>query len=314
MMIPLPKAVKRQRRDNMSVKNIKSIIHAKDTDIAVISAIGQDDYISLTDIARYRSDEPKDVIKNWLRSKATIEFLGLWEELNNPNFKGVEFDSFRNEAGANAFTLSPQKWIDATNAIGIISRSGRYGGTYAHKDIAFEFASWVSPEFKLYIIKDYQRLKSDEAHRLALDWNVKRLLSKANYKLHTEAIKQNLIPPEITTDKQGFIYANEADVLNVALFGMTAAQWRKDNPELSGNMRDHATIEQLLVLANLENANAMYIEEGKSRGERAILLNKLAISQLRTLADTASIAHLTSLQDNKELTDKAAPKVGEKRE
>ena len=298
----------------MSVKNIKSIIHAKDTDIAVISAIGQDDYISLTDIARYRSDEPKDVIKNWLRSKATIEFLGLWEELNNPNFKGVEFDSFRNEAGANAFTLSPQKWIDATNAIGIISRSGRYGGTYAHKDIAFEFASWVSPEFKLYIIKDYQRLKSDEAHRLALDWNVKRLLSKANYKLHTEAIKQNLIPPEITADKQGFIYANEADVLNVALFGMTAAHWRKDNPELSGNMRDHATIEQLLVLANLENANAMYIEEGKSREERAILLNKLAISQLRTLADTASIAHLTSLQDNKELTDKAAPKVGEKRE
>ena len=313
-MIPLPRAAKRQRRDNMSVKNIKSIIHAKDTDIAVISAIGQDDYISLTDIARYRSDEPKDVIKNWLRSKATIEFLGLWEELNNPNFKGVEFDSFRNEAGANAFTLSPQKWIDATNAIGIISRSGRYGGTYAHKDIAFEFASWVSPEFKLYIIKDYQRLKSDEAHRLALDWNVKRLLSKANYKLHTEAIKQNLIPPEITADKQGFIYANEADVLNVALFGMTAAQWRKDNPELSGNMRDHATIEQLLVLANLENANAMYIEEGKSREERAILLNKLAISQLRTLADTASIANLTSLQDNKELTDKAAPKGGEKRE
>ncbi len=313
-MIPLPRAAKRQRRDNMSVKNIKSVIHAKDTDIAVISAIGQDDYISLTDIARYRSDEPKDVIKNWLRSKATIEFLGLWEELNNPNFKGVEFDSFRNEAGANTFTLSPQKWIDATNAIGIISKSGRYGGTYAHKDIAFEFASWVSPEFKLYIIKDYQRLKSDEAHRLALDWNVKRLLSKANYKLHTEAIKQNLIPPEITADKQGFIYANEADVLNVALFGMTAAQWRKDNPELSGNMRDHATIEQLLVLANLENANAMYIEEGKSREERAILLNKLAISQLRTLADTASIAHLTSLQDNKELTDKAAPKGGEKRE
>ena len=294
----------------MSIKNINSVIHAKDTDIAVISAIGQDDYISLTDIARYRSDEPKDVVKNWLRSKATIEFLGLWEELNNPNFKGVEFDSFRNEAGANAFTLSPQKWIEATNAIGIISKSGRYGGTYAHKDIAFEFASWVSPEFKLYIIKDYQRLKSDEAHRLALDWNVKRLLSKANYKLHTEAIKQNLIPPEIRADKQGFIYANEADVLNVALFGMTASQWRSDNPELSGNMRDYATIEQLLVLANLENANAMYIEEGKSREERALLLNKLAIAQLRTLADTASIARLASLQDNSEskvFADKAAP-------
>ena len=309
-MKPFPKATMNKGREKMSVKNIKSVIHAKDTDIAVISAIGEDDYISLTDIARYRSDEPKDVVKNWLRSKATIEFLGLWEELNNPNFKGVEFDSFRNEAGANAFTLSPQKWIEATNAIGIISKSGRYGGTYAHKDIAFEFASWVSPKFKLYIIKDYQRLKSDEAHRLALDWNVKRLLSKANYKLHTEAIKQNLIPPEIRADKQGFIYANEADVLNVALFGMTAAQWRSDNPELSGNMRDYATIEQLLVLANLENANAMYIEEGKSREERVVLLNKLAISQLRTLADTASIARLASLQDNSEnkvLTDKAAP-------
>lgn len=297
------------------VKNlVKDTIHANGIDIGIYTQNFENEFISLTDIARYKSDEPKDVIKNWMRSKDTIEFLGLWEKLHNSNFKGVEFDSFRNEAGANAFTLSPQKWIDATNAIGIISRSGRYGGTYAHKDIAFEFASWVSPEFKLYIIKDYQRLKSDEAHRLALDWNVKRLLSKANYKLHTEAIKQNLIPPEITADKQGFIYANEADVLNVALFGMTAAQWRKDNPELSGNMRDHATIEQLLVLANLENANAMYIEEGKSREERAILLNKLAISQLRTLADTASIAHLTSLQDNKELTDKAAPKVGEKRE
>lgn len=293
---------------------VKDTIHANGIDIGIYTQDFENEFISLTDIARYKSDEPKDVIKNWMRSKDTIEFLGLWEKLHNSNFKGVEFDSFRNEAGANAFTLSPQKWIDATNAIGIISRSGRYGGTYAHKDIAFEFASWVSPEFKLYIIKDYQRLKSDEAHRLALDWNVKRLLSKANYKLHTEAIKQNLIPPEITADKQGFIYANEADVLNVALFGMTAAQWRKDNPELSGNMRDHATIEQLLVLANLENANAMYIEEGKSREERAILLNKLAISQLRTLAGTASIAHLTSLQDNKELTDKAAPKVGEKRE
>lgn len=294
----------------MSVKNIKSVIHAKDTDIAVISAIGQDDYISLTDIARYRSDEPTAVISNWMRSKDTIEFLGLWEQLNNENFKPIEFEGFRNEAGANAFTLSPKKWIEATNAIGIISKSGRYGGTYAHKDIAFEFASWVSPEFKLYIIKDYQRLKSDEAHRLALDWNVKRLLSKANYKLHTEAIKQNLIPPEIRADKQGFIYANEADVLNVALFGMTAAQWRSDNPELSGNMRDYATIEQLLVLANLENANAMYIEEGKSREERALLLNKLAIAQLRTLADTASIARLASLQDNSEskvFADKAAP-------
>ena len=294
----------------MSEKNIKSVIHAKDTDIAVISTIGQDDYISLTDIARYRSDDPTAVISNWMRSKDTIEFLGLWEQLNNENFKPLEFEGFRNEAGANAFTLSPKKWIEATNAIGIISKSGRYGGTYAHKDIAFEFASWVSPEFKLYIIKDYQRLKSDEAHRQALDWNVKRLLSKANYKIHTEAVKQNLIPPKIRADKQGFIYANEADVLNVALFGMTAAQWRKDNPELSGNMRDYATIEQLLVLANLENANAMYIESGKSREERVLLLNQLAISQLRILTDNASVNRLTSLDNssdnNKELTDKTS--------
>lgn len=276
----------------MSSNDIKSVIHAKDTEITVISAIGQDDYISLTDIARYRSDEPKDVIKNWLRSKSTIEYLGLWEQLNNPNFKGVEFDSFRNEAGANAFTLSPQKWISATNAIGIISKSGRYGGTYAHKDIAFEFASWVSAEFKLYIIKDYQRLKSEESHRLALDWNVKRLISKANYKIHTDAIKQKLIPPDISAKSQGFVYANEADVLNVAVFGITASEWRKANPELTGNMRDHATIEQLLVLSNLESINAMLIESGISRAERAIQLNKIAISQLRTLANNASVEQI----------------------
>lgn len=272
--------------------DIKSVIHAKDTDIAVISAVGQEDYISLTDIARYRSDEPKDVIKNWLRSKSTIEYLGLWEQLNNPNFKGVEFDSFRNEAGANAFTLSPQKWISATNAIGIISKSGRYGGTFAHKDIAFEFASWVSPEFKLYIIKDYQRLKSDEAYKQALDWNVKRLISKANYKIHTDAIKQNLIPPDISAKRQGFVYASEADVLNVAIFGMTAAEWRKANPELTGNMRDHATIEQLLVLSNLESINAMLIETGISREERAIQLNKIAISQMKALSDNASVKQI----------------------
>lgn len=289
----------------MPSNDIKSVIHAKDTDIAVISAVGQDDYISLTDIARYRSDEPKDVIKNWMRSKSTIEYLGLWEQLNNPNFKGVEFDSFRNEAGANAFTLSPQKWIAATNAIGIISRSGKSGGTFAHKDIAFEFASWVSPEFKLYIIKDYQRLKSDEAHQLALDWNVKRLISKANYKIHTEAIKQNLIPPDVSTKRQGFVYANEADVLNVALFGVTAAEWRKENPEAKGNIRDYATIEQLLVLANLESTNAMLIEAGISREDRAVQLNRLAISQLKTLSDNASVNQIKGLSDKgKSLTSK----------
>ncbi len=274
----------------MQNNSIKNVIHAKDTEIAVISVVGKEDYISLTDIARYRSDEPKDVVKNWLRSKATIEFLGLWEQLNNPNFKGVEFDSFRNEAGANAFTMSPQKWINATNAIGIISKSGRYGGTFAHKDIAFEFASWISPEFKLYIIKDYQRLKEDEAYRLSLDWNVKRLISKANYKIHTEAIKDNLIPPNIAKSRQGFIYASEADVLNVALFGQTAAEWCKANPEAKGNMRDYATIEQLLVLANLESANAMFIENGIEQSERAVILNQLAIKQLKTLSDATSVS------------------------
>jgi len=284
----------------MQNDSIKSVIHAKDTEIAVISAVGKEDYISLTDIARYRSDEPNDVVKNWLRSKSTIEFLGLWEQMNNPNFKPVEFDGFRKEAGANAFTMSPQKWINATNAIGIISKSGRYGGTFAHKDIAFEFASWISPEFKLYIIKDYQRLKEDEAYRLSLDWNVKRLISKANYKIHTEAIKDNLIPPDIAKSRQGFIYASEADVLNVALFGQTAAEWRKANPEAKGNMRDYATIEQLLVLANLESANAMFIENGVEQGKRAVMLNQLAIKQLKTLSEAASVKQLDTLDgDNK---------------
>lgn len=282
----------------MPNNSIKSVIHAKDTDIAVISAVGKEDYISLTDIARYRSDEPKDVVKNWLRSKSTIEFLGLWEQMNNPNFKGVEFDSFRNEAGSNAFTMSPQKWIKSTNAVGIISKSGNNGGTFAHKDIAFEFASWISPEFKLYIIKDYQRLKEDEAYRLSLDWNVKRLISKANYKIHTEAIKENLIPPDISKARQGFIYASEADVLNVALFGQTAAEWRKANPEAKGNMRDYATIEQLLVLANLESANAMFIENGMEQSERVILLNQLAIKQMKTLSEAASVKRLDVLDDD----------------
>lgn len=282
----------------MPNNSIKSVIHAKDTDIAVISAVGKEDYISLTDIARYRSDEPKDVVKNWLRSKSTIEFLGLWEQINNPNFKWVEFDSFKNEAGANSFTMSPQKWINATNAIGIISKSGKNGGTFAHKDIAFEFASWISPEFKLYIIKDYQRLKEDEAYRLSIDWNVKRLISKANYRIHTEAVKDNLIPPDISKRQQGIIYASEADVLNVALFGQTAAEWRKANSKAKGNMRDYATIEQLLVLANLKSANAMFIENGMEQSERVVLLNQLAIKQMKTLSEAASVKRLGVLDGN----------------
>ena len=277
-------------------KSVKTVIHAKDTEISVISNIEQDDYISLTDIARYKNpDEPKDDVKNWLRIRSTIEFLGLWEQLNNPKFKGVEFDSFRNESGANSFTLSPQKWIQATNAIGILSKSGKSGGTFAHKDIAFEFASWISPEFKLYIIQDYQRLKVDESHKELLDWNVKRLLSKANYKIHTNAIKENLVPPEITKQQKRIIYASEADMLNVALFGKTAAQWKRENPELKGNMRDYATVEQLLVLSNLENTNALFIEQGIDQWERLRKLNKIAITQIKALTGNNSVKQLKDM-------------------
>ena len=284
-------------------KEIQSIIHAKDTDITIISKPNQDDYISLTDIARYRNPEfPADVVKNWLRLRNTIEFLGLWEQLNNPNFKLVEFDQFKNEAGTNSFVLSPQKWIKTTSSIGLISKSGRYGGgTFAHKDIAFEFASWISPEFKLYIIQDYQRLKLDEAHVKSLDWNVKRLLSKANYKIHTNAIKANLIPPDVTKQTQVGIYANEADILNIALFGKTASQWRRENPDLKGNIRDYATIEQLLVLSNLENTNAIFIEQGIEQKERLLKLNKIAIAQITALTDTKSVNQLKTLDNVRQI-------------
>lgn len=285
-------------------KEIKSTIHAKDTDITVISKPSQDDYISLTDIAKYKNSEfPADVIKNWLRIRNTIEFLGLWEQLNNPEFKLVEFDQFKNEAGANSFVLSPQKWIRTTKAIGIISKSGRYGGgTFAHKDIAFEFASWISPEFKLYIIKDYQRLKTDEARIKSIDWNVKRLLSKANYKIHTNAIKLNLIPPEISKKEQGYIYADEADLLNIAMFGQTASQWRSNNPDLKGNIRDYATVEQLLVLSNLESINATLIDQGVEQQERLYQLNKIARAQLNALTNNKSVHQLQALDEKTKLT------------
>lgn len=237
----------------------------------------------MTDIARYKSDEPKDVIKNWMRSKDTIEFLGLWEKLHNSNFKGVEFDSFRNQAGSNAFTMSPTKWIETTGAIGIVSKSGRYGGTFAHSDIAFEFASWISAEFKLYIIKDYKRLKADENSRFSLNWNLNREISKLNYRIHTDAIKEKLIPPELTPAQISFTYANEADMLNVVLFGRTAKQWKDENPDIKGNMRDGATLNQLLILANLESYNAVLIHQGKNQKERMELLRQLALQQIRTL-------------------------------
>jgi len=263
---------------------VKETIHAKGFDIGIYTTDFQNEYISLTDIARYKSDEPNDVIRNWLRSRDTIEFLGLWESLHNSDFKPVEFDGFRNQAGLNAFTLSPSKWIEGVNAIGIVSKSGRYGGTYAHSDIAFEFASWISAEFKLYIIKDYKRLKSDENSHLSLNWNLNREISKLNYRIHTDAIKANLIPPDLTPEQISYTYANEADMLNVALFGKTAKQWRNENPDSKGNIRDDATINQLLVLANMESYNAILIEQGKRQSERLIILHALAVKQLQTIA------------------------------
>lgn len=249
-----------------------------------LTRINDDDYISLTDIARVRNpDEPKDVVKNWLRNRGTVEYLGLWEKINNATFKGVEFDSFRLQAGSNSFTLSPNKWIEATGAIGIKSTVGRGGGTYAHRDITFEFASWVSAEFKLYLIKEFQRLKEDEAIRLESGWNFKRSLARVNYKIHTDAIKETIIPNSITLTQTGHIYASEADLLNVALFGMTAKAWREQNMELPGNIRDAASVEQLVVLSNLESLNAAFIRQGLSQPERLKALNELAISQLRSL-------------------------------
>lgn len=264
-------------------KKYKDSIHAKGTDIAVLSSGDENDFISLTDIARYKSDDPAATIQNWMRSRDVIEFLGLWEELNNPEFKPLEFEGFKTQAGANAFTMSPKKWTDATNAVGIISKPGRNGGTFAHRDIAFEFASWISAEFKLYIIKDYQRLKADENSRLALGWNLNRTLAKINYRIHTDAIKEMLIPPDVTPWRQGITYANEADVLNVSLFGMTAKEWREDNPDAKGNIRDEASLQQLIVLANLESINAELIRQGVPQSERLMRLNASAKQMMQSL-------------------------------
>ncbi|MBC7962656.1 MAG: KilA-N domain-containing protein [Steroidobacteraceae bacterium] len=261
----------------------KTIIEVQGRPITVLSHTS-DDYISLTDIARYRnSQEPFAIINNWMRSRSTIEFMGLWEKLSNPYFKPLEFERFKNEAGSNYFVLSPQRWIETTQAIGIISKSGRYGGTYAHRDIAFEFASWISSEFKLYLIKEFQRLKDDENRRLSLSWDLNRTLSKLNYRIHTDAIREHLIPPEITPAQAAFTYASEADLLNVALFGLTAKQWRDANLKLEGNMRDHATVEQLLVLANIEGMNAEFIHMNLTPGERLKRLNQIAIRQMQIL-------------------------------
>ena len=264
---------------NQSI-TIMAKITVKDTSVTIIS-VNENDYINLTDIAKYKSNDPTAVIGNWLRNRNTIEYLGIWESLYNPNFKPLEFEGFKKEAGLNAFTLSPTKWINTTNAIGIISKSGRYGGTYAHKDIAFKFASWISVEFELYIVKEFQRLKNEEHQQLG--WSAKRELSKINYRIHTDAIKQNLIPSEVTPVQANIIYANEADVLNVAMFGMTAKQWREANPELTGNIRDYATINELICLSNMENLNAVFIEQGMPQSKRLVKLNQIAIQQMSIL-------------------------------
>ena len=250
------------------------------TEISVIT-VGAEDYLSLTDMAKFKSDDPAAVIGNWIRNRNTIEYLGLWEILYNPIFKPLEFEEFRKQAGLNAFTLSPQKWIKATNATGIVCKSGRYGGTFAHKDIAFKFAGWLSVEFELYVAKEFQRMKANELKMLG--WSVKRELTKINYHIHTDAIKENLIPHELTPQQISVIYAEEADVLNVALFGMTAKQWRDDNPDLKGNIRDYASVNELICLSNMENINAVLINDGIPQGERLIKLNKIAIQQMQVL-------------------------------
>jgi hypothetical protein len=276
----------------MSSKTKKSIIEVKGASVAVLSKNRQD-YISLTDIARYKDAERTDyLISNWLRNRNTIEFLGIWEQLNNPDFNPIEFDGIRKQAGLNSFILTAKRWIDSTGAVGLVSATGRYGGTYAHKDIAFEFASWVSVEFKLYLIKEFQRLKDEENDRLQLGWNLQRTLAKINYRIHTDAIKETLIPPAITKAQSSLVYASEADLLNVALFGQTAKQWRDLYPEADGNLRDQATLEQLVVLTNLESLNSVLIRQGLPAPERLLRLNEIAITQMRTLLTEPNVKRL----------------------
>ena len=263
----------------------------KGAEISVQWNSERDDFISLTDIAKLKdSDNPRYIIQNWLRNRNTIEFLGVWESLYNPSFNRVEFDAFRSQAGLNNFVMTPQKWVESTRAIGIISKAGRYGGTYAHKEIAFEFASWISVEFKLYLVKEFERLKTEEMKQLG--WDIKRNLAKINYRIHTDAIKENLIPPELSAKQISMVYASEADVLNMALFGMTAKQWRDSHPELKGNIRDYANVSQLVCLSNLENLNAVFISEGMSQAERLAKLNAIAISQMEILTQDHRIEAL----------------------
>ena len=267
-------------------------IEVQGTQITVYK-VERGDYISLTDIARYKnSANTDDIIKNWLRNRNTIELLGFWEQLYNPDFKPVEFDGFKKQAGLNSFVLTPKRWIESTNAIGIVSKAGRYGGTYAHKDIAFEFASWISIEFKLYVIKEFQRLKEEESNQQQLDWNLQRTLVKVNYTIHTDAIKEQLIPEKLSPKQTSLLYASEADLLNMALFGKTAAEWRKEHSKTKGNMRDEATLEQLVVLSNLESINSVLIRQGLEQKERLPQLNNIAITQMTSLVQANNLKKL----------------------
>ncbi len=274
----------------------KMTLAVKGTSVAVL-AHADGDYLCITDIARYKdADRTDHVLQNWLRNRNTVEFLGVWEQINNPAFKPLEFEGFRSQAGLNSFVLTARQWIDATGSIGLVSRQGRGGGTFAHKDIAFEFASWISVEFKLYLIKEFQRLKAEEGRRISMEWDLNRTLSKLNYRIHTSAVKANLIPPVITAAQAANTYASEADLLNVALFGQTAKQWRDANPKLEGNVRDHASIQQLLVLANLESLSAELIEMGLPQAERLQKLNAAAIRQMGLLAGNAQLRRLEGTQ------------------
>lgn len=258
-------------------------ITVKDTVVSVLK-VNKEDYISLTDMLKAKDGD--FFFSNWLRNRNTVEFLGIWEQLNNPNFNCVEFDIIKSQAGLNNYRLSAKEWMEKTKAIGIISKAGRYGGTYAHKDIAFEFAMWISPEFKVYLIREFQRLKEEEQKQIG--WSAKRELSKINYRIHTDAIKKHLIPEEVTASQASVIYAEEADVLNVAMFGMTAKQWHEKNPDLKGNIRDYASINELICLSNMENLNAVFIDQGISQPERLIKLNKIAIHQMSVLENNNS--------------------------
>jgi len=270
----------------------KQTIHVIGQQITVLTKENEE-YVSLTDIAKYKDSERSDyILQNWMRNRNTIEFIGLWEKVHNPDFNSIEFDGLKNQAGSNSFSLTPKRWIEKTNAKGIQSKSGRYGGTFAHRDIAFEFASWISPEFKLYLIIEFQRLKKDDHERLKLEWNLQRTLAKVNYRIHTDAIKERILPPELTKQQTQIIYASEADLLNVALFGVTAKQWRDANPSKEGNIRDYAVIEQLVVLSNLESINSILIRQGLNQESRLRQLNQIAITQMKSLIGNKELKRL----------------------